>query len=433
MATAPCGDADWVDPGPGVDDLADALAALPVWESTPPVARTIDGHEGVYMELNVPADVPAECQGGELLSYRDHEGGTQGIDLGKTQRLWIADVDGHRLMLVAGYFPGPEGPTPEQVDEMTRMAEGSDLRRRHPARALTMKPGDEERFAEFVRAHTASLFRTAYLMTGDYQRAEDVLQAALVRVYQHWPRVDAMDQPVGYARKVVVNQSVSWWRKRSSHESPLTVADEPAWDGRMDDVAEHERVWNAVLSLPRRQRAVTVLRYYEDMSEAQIAETLGDGSRHGQEPQPRSGPPAGRAARRTGARLGRAGPARRGGNVMTFDERLTRSARAVVDGLTPPAVDFDAIRARARSNRRRTAFLATGVTVAAMVAVGATVVAGRDTASHGSDAAGPDPGAGNPTRGRDGRNRAHPRALRLRVRQRAGRRTRGPGRRARRL
>jgi RNA polymerase sigma-70 factor (sigma-E family) len=138
-----------------------------------------------------------------------------------------------------------------------------------------MRPSDEERFAEFVRANTASLFRTAYLMTGDYQRAEDVLQAALVRVYQHWPRIDTLDQPVGYARKVVVNQSASWWRKRSSHESPLKATDEPAWDGRMDDVAEHERVWNAVLSLPKRQRAVTVLRYYEDMSEAQIAETLG--------------------------------------------------------------------------------------------------------------------------------------------------------------
>ncbi len=137
-----------------------------------------------------------------------------------------------------------------------------------------MQQSDEDRFTEFVRAHTASLFRTAYLMTGDYQRAEDVLQAALVRVYQHWPRVDTMDQPVGYARKVVVNQSLSWWRKRSSHESPLKLSDERAWDGRVDDIAEHERVWNAVLSLPRRQRAVMVLRYYEDMTEAQIAETL---------------------------------------------------------------------------------------------------------------------------------------------------------------
>ncbi len=138
-----------------------------------------------------------------------------------------------------------------------------------------MKQSDEERFTEFVRAHSASLFRTAYLMTGDYQRAEDVLQAALVRVYQHWPRVDGMDRPVGYVRKVVVNQSLSWWRKRSSHESPLKVIDEPAWGGQEDEVAEHERVWAAVLSLPRRQRAVTVLRYYEDMTEAQIAETLG--------------------------------------------------------------------------------------------------------------------------------------------------------------
>ena len=127
----------------------------------------------------------------------------------------------------------------------------------------------KDRFTEFVRAHTASLFRTAYLMTGDYQRAEDVLQAALVRVYQHWPRVDTMDQPAGYARKVVVNQAVSWWRTRSAHESLMTLSNEPAWDGRVDDIAEHERVWKAVLSLPRRQRAVMVLRYYEDMTEAQ--------------------------------------------------------------------------------------------------------------------------------------------------------------------
>ncbi len=138
-----------------------------------------------------------------------------------------------------------------------------------------MQQGDEDRFTEFVRTHTASLFRTAYLMTGDYQRAEDVLQSALIRVYQHWPRVDTMDHPVGYARKIVMNQAVSWWRKRSSHESLVTLHDEPAWSGRVDEVPEHERVWAAVLSLPRRQRAVIVLRYYEDMSEAQIAVTLG--------------------------------------------------------------------------------------------------------------------------------------------------------------
>lgn len=124
VAAEPCGGTSWVDPGPGVDDLSDALAALPVWEATEPVARSIAGHAGVFMELNVPSDLPAECQG-DLLSWRDHAGGTQGIGPGKTQRLWIVDVDGHRLMLVAGYFPGPEGPTPKLVEEMTQMAEGA--------------------------------------------------------------------------------------------------------------------------------------------------------------------------------------------------------------------------------------------------------------------------------------------------------------------
>ena len=137
-----------------------------------------------------------------------------------------------------------------------------------------MRQGDDERFTDFVRAHSASLFRTAFLMTGDYQRAEDLLQTTLVRVYQRWLRVAAMDRPVGYARKVLVSQAASWWRRRSSHESPLQLLDEPFWGGRVEDVPEHERVWRAVLSLPPRQRAVTVLRYYEDLTEAEIAESL---------------------------------------------------------------------------------------------------------------------------------------------------------------
>jgi RNA polymerase sigma-70 factor (sigma-E family) len=137
-----------------------------------------------------------------------------------------------------------------------------------------MRQREEDLFAEFVRAHSATLFRTAYLITGDYQRAEDLLQTTLVRVYERWPRVAAMDRPVGYARKVLVSQSISWWRRRSSHESPLLLHDEPIWADRTEEVAEHERVWEAVLSLPPRQRAVTVLRYYEDLTEAEIAEAL---------------------------------------------------------------------------------------------------------------------------------------------------------------
>lgn len=137
-----------------------------------------------------------------------------------------------------------------------------------------MRRSDEDRFTAFVTANSATLFRTAYLMTGDYQRAEDLLQTTLVRVYQRWSRVEEMDRPVAYARKVLVNQSTSWWRRRSSHERPVLVRDDRSWDGRLDHVPEHDRVWAAVLSLPPRQRAVTVLRYYEDLSEAEIAAAL---------------------------------------------------------------------------------------------------------------------------------------------------------------
>jgi len=138
-----------------------------------------------------------------------------------------------------------------------------------------MRHSDEVRFTGFVRAHSASLFRTAYLMTGDYQRAEDLLQTTLVRVYQRWSRVERMEWPLGYARKVLVSQFASWWRRRSSHESPVLLRDEPAVGDRLEEVAERDRVWSALLSLPARQRAVMVLRYYEDLSETEIAETLG--------------------------------------------------------------------------------------------------------------------------------------------------------------
>ena len=137
-----------------------------------------------------------------------------------------------------------------------------------------MRSDDKDRFADFVRANSATLFRTAYLMSGDYQRAEDLLQTTLVRLYQRWPQVQSMGHPVAYARKVLVSQTVSWWRRRPSHEESLLASDEPPWGGRVEEFAEHERAWQAVLSLPPRQRAVVVLRYYEDLPEAQIAEVL---------------------------------------------------------------------------------------------------------------------------------------------------------------
>ena len=129
-------------------------------------------------------------------------------------------------------------------------------------------------FPEFVAARSPSLLRTAYLLTGDHQRAEDLVQTTLTKVYLRWPRVSRMDQPGAYARRILVNQAASrrWWR--ASRELTMTMPERPV-DGYDDRVATSRTVWNAVLSLPPRQRAVVVLRYYEDLSEAEIAEVLG--------------------------------------------------------------------------------------------------------------------------------------------------------------
>jgi RNA polymerase sigma-70 factor (sigma-E family) len=129
-------------------------------------------------------------------------------------------------------------------------------------------------FAEFVAARSRSLLRTAYLLTGDHQRAEDLVQATLTKVYLHWSRVSRMDHPAAYARRILVNEASSsrWWRWSRELRTPLP---ELALDGYDDRVATSRTVWNAVLALPPRQRAVVVLRYYEDLSEVEIAEVLG--------------------------------------------------------------------------------------------------------------------------------------------------------------
>lgn len=139
-----------------------------------------------------------------------------------------------------------------------------------------VKPDEVELpgFAEFVAARSGSLLRTAYLLTGDHQRAEDLVQTTLTKVYLRWPRVSRMDQPTAYARRILVNQALSprWWR--SSRELVARLP-ERAGEGYDDRVAISNTVWNAVLALPPRQRAVVVLRYYEDLSEVEIAEVLG--------------------------------------------------------------------------------------------------------------------------------------------------------------
>ena len=129
-------------------------------------------------------------------------------------------------------------------------------------------------FDEYVAARGQALHRTAYLLTGDWGLAEDLLQTALARAYPRWDRI-VNDDPEGYLRRVLVNTWSSWWRRKWRGEVPTgELTDRPG----PDEYAAADRrdaVRAALGRLPRRQRAVVVLRFHEDMTEAQVASALG--------------------------------------------------------------------------------------------------------------------------------------------------------------
>ncbi|MBC7274176.1 MAG: SigE family RNA polymerase sigma factor [Streptomyces sp.] len=134
----------------------------------------------------------------------------------------------------------------------------------------------EDRFQEFVRARWSHLVRTAYLLTGDAHHAEDLTQTALAKAYRSWRRVSRSDNPDAYVRRMLVTCNRDRFRKRRVTEA-LTAAP-PERAGRDEAVArvdERRALLAALAQLPKRQRAVVVLRYWEDLSEAEVAETLG--------------------------------------------------------------------------------------------------------------------------------------------------------------
>lgn len=133
----------------------------------------------------------------------------------------------------------------------------------------------EQAFREFVVGRSAVLQRSAYLLTGDREEAKDAVQAALVRVYLAWPRIQRRDAVEAYTRKVLLREVLSWRRRRRLLLVPMAVLPEvPARDA-IERIGEHDDVVASVLQLPPRQRAVVVLRYYDDLSEAQTAAALG--------------------------------------------------------------------------------------------------------------------------------------------------------------
>jgi RNA polymerase sigma-70 factor (sigma-E family) len=135
--------------------------------------------------------------------------------------------------------------------------------------------GIDEEFREFVAARSGALLRTAYLLAGDWASAEDLLQTALTRTYLAWRRLGHIEAVEPYARRVLVNSATSWWRRRWHGERPTEVLPEGATGDGFDVWIERDLLWRHVLTLPARQRAVLVLRFYEDLSEVDTAGLLG--------------------------------------------------------------------------------------------------------------------------------------------------------------
>ncbi|MCZ7436150.1 SigE family RNA polymerase sigma factor [Micromonospora sp. WMMC241] len=131
-----------------------------------------------------------------------------------------------------------------------------------------------ETFHEFVVQRSPALSRTAYLLTGDHHLAEDLLQSALARTYRHWRRIRDGD-PEAYVRRVMYHQQVSWWRRRRVAERLDASPAERGGGDHTEDTALRLSVVAALRLLTARQRAVVVLRYYEDLTEAQVADVLG--------------------------------------------------------------------------------------------------------------------------------------------------------------
>jgi RNA polymerase sigma-70 factor (sigma-E family) len=125
-----------------------------------------------------------------------------------------------------------------------------------------------ESFDAFVAARSQTLLRTAYLLTRDHALAEDLVQTALAKAWFHWSKID---NPEPYVRRIMITTYSSWWRRRWNGEIPteeLPESPAPPGEERLD-------LWDAIGRLPRRQRAVVVLRFYEDLSEAETARLMG--------------------------------------------------------------------------------------------------------------------------------------------------------------
>jgi RNA polymerase sigma-70 factor (sigma-E family) len=140
------------------------------------------------------------------------------------------------------------------------------------------RQADDRGFREYVTSRSRSLLRTAYVLTGNRADAEDLVQAALAKTFLAWDRIEDSGALDGYVRKAMVNTHISWWRRRRLDEYPTDeVPDRAIVDdaGDAGDSDLQDTLRRAIDRLPQRMRAAVVLRYYEDMTEAEVADALG--------------------------------------------------------------------------------------------------------------------------------------------------------------
>jgi RNA polymerase sigma-70 factor (sigma-E family) len=134
---------------------------------------------------------------------------------------------------------------------------------------------DDPEFRDYVRSRSRALLRTAYLLTGNMADAEDLLQSALAKTYLAWDRIEDRGALDGYVRRALVNTHISWWRRRRLEEYPTDeIPDQAVVDHSVNSELQ-ESLRRAIDRLPQRMRAAVMLRYYDDMSEAEVAGVLG--------------------------------------------------------------------------------------------------------------------------------------------------------------
>jgi RNA polymerase sigma-70 factor (sigma-E family) len=134
---------------------------------------------------------------------------------------------------------------------------------------------DNPGFRDYVTTRGPSLLRAAYLLTGNRADAEDLVQAALAKTYLAWDRIEDRGALDGYVRRAMINTHISWWRRRKLDEYPTDEIPDQAIADHAGQSDLQDSLRRAVERLPQRMRAAVVLRYYEDMTEAEVADALG--------------------------------------------------------------------------------------------------------------------------------------------------------------